>query len=60
MSKLALSGYKTNLGLVIVGVGMFLAYFGITLPPMMMEVGWGFIGVGGVHRVLKDTGAVKG
>jgi hypothetical protein len=60
MSKLTLSGYKTNIGLILVGIGGIVELFGFTMPPVLKDVGLMLVGVGATHRVLKDTGTLSG
>ena len=60
MDKLLLSGYKTNIGLILVGIGGVVELFGFTFPPVLKDLGLMLVGVGATHKVLKDTGTVKG
>ena len=60
MNKLLLSGYKTYLGLALVGVGAVMDVMGMAGGAQLKD--WGLIlaGIGGTHKVLKESGAVQG
>jgi hypothetical protein len=55
-----LSGYKTNIGLLLVSAASVLDLVGVSVPPSVKELGLVLVGIGAGHKVLKDTGAVKG
>jgi len=59
MNKLMLSGYKTYLGLVMWGVGSVLDLIGVSGGAVLQEWGGVLAGVGGFHKILKESGAVK-
>lgn len=59
MDKLLLSGFKTNLGLLGLGVIGILEAFGVSVSGVVHIIDWITIAVGAIHKVLKDTGVVK-
>ena len=60
MNNLVLSGYKTNIGLLLVGIGGVLDLFGVSMPEQLKDLGLMLVGVGAGHKLLKDTGTVSG